>query len=139
MYEGGGDVFEGTGQSELTDIICTMYPNVDKTIALTTKNVDRPVILCEYRYVTDKLKKYCLSWSTTKKFPSYQCHGIRPKTMMIEKHSHAMGNSNGNIHLYWEVFWDNCNLPRLQGGFIWDMVDQGLRKRDEVGFCRILC
>jgi len=38
-----------------------------------------------------------------------------------------MGNSNGNIHLYWEAFYSS-KYPRLQGGFIWDMVDQGLRK-----------
>jgi beta-galactosidase len=38
-----------------------------------------------------------------------------------------MGNSNGNIHLYWEAFYSK-EYPRLQGGFIWDMVDQGLKK-----------
>lgn len=27
-YEGGGLLFEGTGITELTDIICPMYPNV---------------------------------------------------------------------------------------------------------------
>lgn len=37
-----------------------------------------------------------------------------------------MGNSNGNLHLYWKEFW-NKQIPRLQGGFIWDMNDQGLR------------
>ena len=81
--------FEGSGETELTDIVCSMYPSVDRTIALSIKHTDRPVILCEY--------------------------------------SHVMGNSNGNIHLYWETFWDE-SMPRLQGGFIWDMLDQGLRK-----------
>jgi beta-galactosidase/beta-glucuronidase len=48
--------------------------------------------------------------------------------MLTDKNfSHAMGNSNGNIHLYWEAFYSN-KYPRLQGGFVWDMVDQGLRK-----------
>jgi beta-galactosidase/beta-glucuronidase len=42
-----------------------------------------------------------------------------------------MGNSNGNIHKYWEEFW-NKDLPRLQGGFIWDMVDQGIRTVNKV-------
>ena len=40
-----------------------------------------------------------------------------------------MGNSNGNLHLYWKEFW-NDSIPRLQGGYIWDMIDQGLRIRD---------
>ena len=51
MYEGGGKFFEGSGMSELTDIICTMYPNVDRTVYLTKRFKDRPVILCEHRYV----------------------------------------------------------------------------------------
>jgi beta-galactosidase len=92
MYEGGGDIYEGTGQTELTDVICPMYSNVNETIALTKKYKDRPLILCEY--------------------------------------SHAMSNSNGYIHLYWKAFRNN-QLPRLAGGFIWDMIDQGLRKVDE--------
>lgn len=50
-YEGGGDLFEGTGETELTDVICSMYPDVGKTITLSKKHNDRPVILCEYRYV----------------------------------------------------------------------------------------
>jgi len=39
------------------------------------------------------------------------------------EYSHAMGNSNGNLKEYWELF-ENCH--GLQGGFIWDWVDQGL-------------
>lgn len=45
------------------------------------------------------------------------------------EYSHAMGNSNGNVHLYWDYFWSDDH-PRMQGGFIWDMIDQGLRKVD---------
>jgi beta-galactosidase len=43
-----------------------------------------------------------------------------------------MNNSNGNLHLYWEKFWD-ASLPRLQGGYIWDFKDQGLRKKTKDG------
>ena len=32
-----------------------------------------------------------------------------------------MGNSNGNIHEYWEAIDSTFGL---QGGFIWDWVDQ---------------
>ena len=50
MYEGGG-FFVGTGRSELTDIVCPMYPDVKKTLDLaTTSDEDRPVILCEYSH-----------------------------------------------------------------------------------------
>jgi len=41
------------------------------------------------------------------------------------EYAHAMGNSTGNFQDYWDVIelYDN-----LQGGFIWDWVDQSLRK-----------
>nr|CAB3479457.1 unnamed protein product [Digitaria exilis] len=45
-------------------------------------------------------------------------------------YSHAMGNSNGNIDAYWMAI---DNTFGLQGGFIWDWVDQGLLKEDSDG------
>jgi beta-galactosidase len=41
------------------------------------------------------------------------------------EYSHAMGNSNGNFQDYWNLVESE---PQLQGGFIWDWVDQGLAK-----------
>lgn len=41
-----------------------------------------------------------------------------------------MGNSNGNIHAYWEAIDSTFGL---QGGFIWDWVDQGLIKENSDG------
>ncbi|KAG4957741.1 hypothetical protein JHK85_044121 [Glycine max] len=41
-----------------------------------------------------------------------------------------MGNSNGNLHIYWEAI---DNTFGLQGGFIWDWVDQALVKVYEDG------
>ena len=42
--------------------------------------------------------------------------------IMIE-YSHSMGNSTGNLKEYWDVVRAH---PVLQGGFIWDFVDQAL-------------
>ncbi len=42
------------------------------------------------------------------------------------EYAHAMGNSVGNLQDYWDVIEQ---YPNLQGGFIWDWVDQGLRHR----------
>ncbi|MFD7659432.1 glycoside hydrolase family 2 TIM barrel-domain containing protein [Actinosynnema sp. NPDC059797] len=44
--------------------------------------------------------------------------------VMIE-YSHSMGNSTGNFKEYWDVV---RRYPVLQGGYIWDFVDQGLRR-----------
>lgn len=45
------------------------------------------------------------------------------RPLILCEYSHAMGNSNGNIHEYWEAIDSTFGL---QGGFIWDWVDQGL-------------
>ncbi len=52
-----------------------------------------------------------------------QTHHDRPLIMC--EYAHAMGNSTGNFQDYWEVIrkYDN-----LQGGYIWDWVDQGFVK-----------
>ena len=43
------------------------------------------------------------------------------------EYSHAMGNSNGSLDWQWEAIYAH---PQLQGGFIWDWVDQGLYDRE---------
>ncbi|CAM8878831.1 unnamed protein product [Rhodiola kirilowii] len=45
------------------------------------------------------------------------------RPLILCEYSHAMGNSNGNLHKYWEAIDTTFGL---QGGFIWDWVDQGL-------------
>jgi len=50
----------------------------------------------------------------------------RGKPMFLVEYAHSMGNSDGDFQQYWEVFESN---PRIQGGFIWDWVDQGIRKK----------
>ncbi|KAJ3676245.1 hypothetical protein LUZ60_003657 [Juncus effusus] len=47
------------------------------------------------------------------------------RPLILCEYSHAMGNSNGNIDKYWEAIDSTFGL---QGGFIWDWVDQGLLK-----------
>ena len=49
--------------------------------------------------------------------------------IMIE-YAHAMGNSVGNLQDYWDII---DSYPALQGGFIWDWVDQALEYRDADG------
>jgi beta-galactosidase len=54
------------------------------------------------------------------------------KPMIISEYTHAMGNSNGNLMDLWEVIYDEKNT-QLQGGYIWDWIDQALVKVDEKG------
>ncbi len=46
------------------------------------------------------------------------------------EYAHAMGNSTGNFQEYWDII---LKSPNLQGGFIWDWVDQGLEATDPNG------
>ncbi|MES2777236.1 MAG: glycoside hydrolase family 2 TIM barrel-domain containing protein [Bacteroidota bacterium] len=46
------------------------------------------------------------------------------------EYSHAMGNSNGNFQEYWDIIRGS---KQMQGGFIWDWVDQGLKTKDANG------
>ncbi len=54
-----------------------------------------------------------------------------PKKPLIQcEYAHAMGNSVGNLQDYWDAI--EAYKP-LQGGFIWDWVDQGLLTKNEKG------
>jgi beta-galactosidase len=46
------------------------------------------------------------------------------------EYAHAMGNSVGDFQDYWDVIE---RYPILQGGFIWDWVDQGIAQYDKNG------
>ena len=46
------------------------------------------------------------------------------------EYAHAMGNSTGNLWGQWQAIY---KYPNLQGGYIWDWVDQGLLQKDENG------
>lgn len=63
------------------------------------------------------MKKY--GQDTEKKRPYIMC-----------EYSHAMGNSNGNFKTYWDIIRGSKNM---QGGCIWDWVDQGILTKDEMG------
>ncbi|CAI6005012.1 unnamed protein product [Closterium sp. NIES-64] len=47
------------------------------------------------------------------------------RPLILCEYAHAMGNSSGNLDAYWDAIESTHGL---QGGFIWDWVDQGLWK-----------
>jgi beta-galactosidase/evolved beta-galactosidase subunit alpha len=46
------------------------------------------------------------------------------KPHLLSEYGHAMGNGPGNLKEYWDVI---KAYPRLQGGFVWEWLDHGLR------------
>ncbi|MGL1956884.1 MAG: DUF4981 domain-containing protein [Colwellia sp.] len=52
------------------------------------------------------------------------------KPLIQAEYAHAMGNSVGNLNKYWQLIYAE---PQLQGGFIWDWVDQTFLATNEKG------
>jgi beta-galactosidase len=58
--------------------------------------------------------------------------GTRP--LILCEYSHAMGNSNGSLADYWDVI---TSTPGLQGGFLWEWKDHGIRQTLPDGTVRL--
>lgn len=54
----------------------------------------------------------------------------QPRPLILCEYAHAMGNSVGNLNDYWDLIYKYDNL---QGGFIWDWVDQTFAIKDKKG------
>ena len=51
------------------------------------------------------------------------------RPLILCEYAHAMGNSVGNLNDYWDLIYKYDNL---QGGFIWDWVDQTFAMKDSL-------
>lgn len=72
---------------------------------------DHTDIFCPMYYGYEGMEKYGQRTDATR--PLIQC-----------EYAHAMGNSQGGFKEYWDII---RKYPNLQGGFIWDFVDQSCR------------
>jgi beta-galactosidase/beta-glucuronidase len=52
------------------------------------------------------------------------------KPHILCEYAHAMGNGAGGLKEYWDTFY---KYRRLQGGFIWEWIDHGIRQISENG------
>lgn len=78
---------------------------------------DHTDVFCPMYYGYEGMEKYGQRTDATK--PLIQC-----------EYAHAMGNSQGGFKEYWDLI---RKYPNLQGGFIWDFVDQSVRWKGEDG------
>ncbi len=72
---------------------------------------------------------YCPMYARIERLEEYAKEKPNRPLILCE-YAHAMGNSVGNLQDYWDVIEKE---DQLQGGFIWDWVDQGLAKKNEQG------
>ena len=79
-----------------------------------------------------------LEWNTDIFCPMYMkipdiekyARKYNDRPLILCEYEHAMGNSEGNLKDYWDAIE---KYPNLQGGLIWDWVDQGLAAKNEKG------
>ncbi len=98
--------YEGDYAAEITDILSNMY--------LSPQKLERMV----------KNRKFQTPSGTIK----FEEGHVKPH--LLCEYAHAMGNSLGNFQEFMDVFE---KYPNAIGGFIWDFVDQGLRKFTDDG------
>ncbi|MGW8316247.1 MAG: glycoside hydrolase family 2 TIM barrel-domain containing protein, partial [Bacteroidales bacterium] len=76
-------------------------------------------IICPMYMTMERMEQYATGQRGEPTRPLIQC-----------EYAHAMGNSVGNLQDYWDLIE---SYDALQGGFIWDWVDQGLKVTTEDG------
>ena len=101
-----------------------------ETIYHWTKNFDptRPVQY-EGGGITGVSDIYCPMYARPWALMQY-VNSRQPRPLILCEYAHAMGNSVGNFDDYWNIIRAH---EQLQGGFIWDWVDQGFKGKDEKG------
>lgn len=105
--------YERAGTRSYTDIICPQYSH--------------PRELVNYA-IGQKGSVYpgAWDWGTF----HYEASQTRTQPWIFSEYAHCMGNSLGNFQDYWDVIEGH---KYLQGGCIWDFVDQGLEAKDANG------
>lgn len=87
------------------------------------------IVQYEPAYKEDYTDIYCPMYPKPEYLIKHGQSDSDKPSIMIE-YAHAMGNSVGNLQDYWNIIekYDN-----LQGGYIWDWVDQSLEYKDDNG------
>jgi len=104
-------VYERAGFSDYVDMFTPMYPPVGTLIAYTKgKAVD-----AHSRVYGEEFKIAA---------------GNNRKPVIMCEYTHSMGNSTGGLDDYWRAI---RKTKGMQGGFIWDWVDQSLYMKNKKG------
>lgn len=140
-----------------------LKPHMDRTINMYERNKNYPSVTFwslgneagngynfyqTYLYIKNKEKdgmnrpvnyeRALWEWNTDMYVPQYpgaswfeeigQKGSDRP--VVPSEYAHAMGNSTGSLLDQWNAIY---KYPNLQGGYIWDWVDQGFLEKDANG------
>jgi beta-galactosidase len=72
----------------------------------------------------------CPMYASVEEIEEWAERGPHDRPLVLCEFSHAMGNSNGGLADYYAAFERH---DALQGGFIWEWIDHGIRQTDERG------
>lgn len=72
----------------------------------------------------------CPMYPSISHMENYAARKDATKPYIMCEYAHAMGNSSGNFQDYFDLIRSS---KQMQGGFIWDWVDQGILTKDENG------
>jgi len=115
-------------------------PNFEAAYQLV-KSLD-PSRLCQYENVTSGIWQhkitiqeaptdvYCPMYASYQNMEDYARDASMTRPFIQCEYAHAMGNSIGGFKEYWDLI---RKYPTLQGGFIWDFVDQSIRWTNDKG------
>nr|MCR5207372.1 glycoside hydrolase family 2 [Eubacterium sp.] len=109
--------YEGDFDFTKSDVISRMYPGEDAMTRLGTKT---PITISLYDNVANALAADNKPISAD----------MYTKPVILCEYAHSMENSLGNFQEYMDDFEKYDNMC---GGFIWDWVDQAIRRVDENG------
>ena len=140
-----------------------LLPHMDRTMNMYERNKNYPSVTIwslgneagngynfyqTYLYLKNKEKglmdrpvnyeRALWEWNTDMYVPQYPSAGWleeigakgSDRPVAPSEYAHAMGNSTGNLWGQWKAIY---KYPNLQGGWIWDWVDQGILVKDENG------
>jgi len=92
---------------------------------IRSRDATRPIHYCETKdYDDDHVDIYSFMYPSVDAMIGH--HNEEMPCIECE-YAHSMGNATGNLKEYWEAIEDPA-YPGLQGGFIWDWADQGIRR-----------
>ncbi len=96
---------------------------------LKSKDSTRPVQF-EQAGENENTDIVCPMYPRIPRMEEYASRKNATRPYIMCEFSHAMGNSSGNFQKYFDII---ATSPHMQGGFIWDWVDQGIATKDENG------
>jgi beta-galactosidase len=91
-----------------------------------------PSRACQYERAEDRSHTdiFCPMYYSYKGMEEYGKDSSLSRPLIQCEYGHAMGNSEGGFKEYWDLI---RKYPNLQGGFIWDFVDQSIRWKGKNG------